>query len=274
MTRATLHLRGRRAVLLGVVAALLTAACSAHGSADVTPTQTPVPGGSGPVASWELTGGYSAAGVLTLRPRRLVVYPNGEAVADAAYRTDLAAADVAELVGALADDLSAPVTDRRTGLPSVLDAPTTVLTVRSTTGSYTARTEGLDELREERGYPDQLYDARDRLSALHKRIVAAGQPYTAERVRVVAEPVGSAPPGDDGSALPSADAARPWPAALPVPDRQGTDTARIADLDGDRARDAVRLLERDLDLNGAWRTYRTGDGTLLRASWRYLLRDE
>ena len=143
-------------------------------------SQAPVASGSGPVASWRLTGGYSLAGVLTLRPPRLVVYPDGQTIADAAYRIDLSTDEVSQLVGNLVTDLRDPAASRR--------------------GTFSASAEGLDELRETRGYSDQVYDARDRLDALHRRIVVAGQPYTAARIRVVAEPVAPDGPAASGAA--------------------------------------------------------------------------
>lgn len=267
----------RRTLLLAAAAATLaTAACGQAEPTTSTPSRQPVATGAGPVASWQLTGGYSAAGVLALRPPRLVVYPDGQTVADAAYRTDLTADEVTDLVGDLADQLREPSATRRpSNPPSIVDAPTTVLTVRTPDASYSASADGLDELREERGYSDQLYAARDRFDAMHKRIVGAGQPYTAERVRVVAEEV---PPDaqSGGTANPRASAGqvRPWPAEVPVPDKEVAPGTRVADLDGERARVAVRALDRDLDLNGAWSAYRTGDGRTLRASWRYLLPNE
>jgi hypothetical protein len=268
-------------MLLAALTVLLAGGCAANGTVGPSTSQSQIAPGSDPVASWRLTGGYTLAGVLTLRPPRLVVYPDGQTIADAAYRTDLSADEVSQLVDDLVADLRGTAVSRRASTGStIVDAPTTVLTVRSPSGTFSASAEGLDELRESGGYSDQLYAARDRLDALHRRIVVAGQPYTSERVRVVVDRASQdGASADHGAGAPiggasSTGATPPWPVELKLPEKPGQGDALVADLDGQSARDAVRLLNRDLDLNGAWQTYKTVDGSLVRASWRYLLPDE
>jgi hypothetical protein len=148
----------------------------------------------------------------------------------------------------------------------VADAPTTVLRVWTGTTMLTASAEALDELRDGGGYPSALYDARDRLGTVYKTVTSTAQPFLADRVRVVTE---RAPAGATGAG------ALKWPAEVALP--TGNDAApdvHKADLDGQAARDAVRLLKRDLDQRGAWPTYRTVDGKLVQASWRFLLPSE
>ncbi|MEV8512900.1 hypothetical protein [Dactylosporangium sp. NPDC051484] len=269
----------RRGLLVGILTTATLSACeSAPG---VTPTPTPsfdLPGDA-PVAAWELTGGLSAAGIAALRPPRLVVYGDGDAIADAAYRSRLDPGQLRALAVALADDLRSTGAQKKpTIIPTIADAPVTKVSVWSPSGTLTFAAEGLDELKADRLYADVLYAARDRLAAVHKTVSATAQPYLATRVRVVAVPGLDGTAGSTGidpvTADPSASASTTaWPAdvLLPAPDREGL---RKADLDGDTARAAVRMLTRDLDQRGAWPVYRMPDGTVVRASWRYLLPHE
>lgn len=228
-----------------------------------TPTPTVQPPEGTPLAVWELTGGLVGPAMLALRAPRLVVFGDGEAIADAAYRSRLDPDEVQSLANGLADDLrSTDAQKKRTAAPPIADAPVTKMSVWSAAGVLTCTAEGLDELRSEHVYADVLYDARDRLAAVHKTVSATAQPYLADRVRVVAIPVD----GDQGSVT-------AWPAdiLLPTPDPEGL---RKVDLAGDQARAAVRALTRDLDQRGAWPSYRTADGKVFQSSWRYLLPNE
>jgi hypothetical protein len=261
----------RRSVLaqaVVVLAAAATGACTPASGANPTgaPTQAPPP--DRPIASWSLTGGFTMAGVRALRPPRLVIYSDGEAIADAAYRTRLDLDDLQSLLNRLANDLRAPSASPTTAIgPSIVDAPTTVLEAWDGQAIRTISAYGLDELRQEKVYGSAWYDARDRLGQVYKTVTVTAQPYLGAKVRVVAEPVMDATPGATVT---------PWPAQFPlpsVPDPANHDLVR-EDLDGQAARDAVRLLTRDLDQRGAWPTYRTADGHLVQASWRYLLPTE
>ena len=124
----------------------------------------------------------------------------------------------------------------------------------------------LDELRDQDGYPASLYDASDRIVAIYEQVVAAGQPYIADRVRLIV----------DLSALDdeTAASALTWPEAIAIPTAVVEGTVRLSDLADQAARDVVTLLTRDLDLNGSWKAYRTATGETLRASWRYRLPEE
>jgi hypothetical protein len=254
-----------------VLAGAATAGCDPASGAGAGQSPTTNPPDGTPVASWELTGGAATAGLLALRAPRLVVFADGETIADAAYRSRLASDELRGLLDHLVASLRMPgATKRRSGSPSIVDAPTTVFKVWTGHATLAASADGLDEQRDNGTYSSALYDARDRFGLVYKNVVATAQPYLADRVRVVTQ---------DAPAATTAEPT-PWPAELVVPTGSAVPTAgtgsgvRRADLDGQAARSAVRLLTRDLDQRGAWPTYRTGDGRLVQASWRYLLPNE
>jgi hypothetical protein len=229
-------------------------------------TNTP-PGSGGPgsadptraVVLWRLTGGFVGPGIDGIRPPRLAVYPDGRAIADAAYTGQITPAELADLVTHLTKDLRDPAAaSPRAGAPNVPDAPDTVMTVRSAAGEFTLTVVALEELRDEHAYGDAVNDAGDRLHAVHKRVVDGGRKYTADRVRVVA--LGVEPGSQTGTV-------RPWPAAVPVPPGDGANT-RSESLSGAAAHSATMLLDPQ------WRPYRTTGGLVLSATWRYLLPDE
>jgi hypothetical protein len=268
LPRRTLF-RGAGAVLVvtGLTATgLSTGGCDRAGSA--TPQDGPSLGPSGgpAVITWGLEGGYNDAAIIAIRPQRLAIYADGVTIADAAYRSTLTASEFQDLRKRLVDDLRAPHTVARTDGTSVgvIDAPTTVITVVTDGVRLQARADALDDLREEAKYSATLYDARDRLGSVYKDVVATAQPYLAERVRLVAAELGEGTESRD---------VQRWPAEVPLPTKQ-RNGVRYADLDGETARQAVRLFTRDLDHRGAWPVYEVTDGTRLRAAWRYLLPDE
>jgi hypothetical protein len=266
----------RRRTLLPAAAALATAAlataalagCTAATPAtapQATPTPsgvvTPSPSAAGTVraASWALTGGFVGPGIDGIRPPRLVVYPDGRAIADAKYAGTVSAAELADLTSRLANDLRDPaVTSPRAGAPQVADAPDTVITVHGADGDRQVTVPALEELRDAHGYAAELYDARDRLDTIYQRVVNGGKRFTPDKVRVVAQAV-------DPNTGP-AGAVQPWPAAVPVPPDAGN--TRSVNLSGDAARNAASLLDAN------WRQYRIPNGVVLSATWRYLLPDE
>jgi hypothetical protein len=253
-------------VVTGLAASgLMTAGCDTPGSAqpaDGVPLGSP---GGPAVITWGLVGGDMDESVQLMRPLRLAIYRDGETIADAAYRTTLTATEYQDLLRRLVEDLRAPHTVTRTdgsGI-DVTDVPTTVITVLADGAKLEARADGLDELRQEVKYSSSLYDARDRLGAVYKQVVATAQPYLSERVRLVT-----------GSPVERGEPKR-WPANVPVPTKTGlTGDARYVDLDGDAARNAVRMFSRDLDHRGFWQVYELADGKKVSAAWRYLLPDE
>jgi hypothetical protein len=257
------HRLSRRGLFVGSATALLA---SALGGCDGTPLTTPTeaptlrPPDGTPLAVWEVTGGLVGTALLALRPPRLVVFGDGDAIADAAYRSRLDPDELQSLAtGLLADLRSSDAQKQRPAISPVANAPVTKVSLWSPTGVLTFTADGLDELKTERVYADVLYDARDRLAAVHKSVSATAQPYLADRVRLVAMPV-------DGE--PAIVTAWPSDVTLPAPDRAAL---RKADLSAEAARAVVRTLTRDLDQRGAWPAYKTTGGEIVRASWRYLL---
>jgi hypothetical protein len=260
------HRLSRRGLFAGSAAALLA---SVLGGCDGTPLTTPSeaptlrPPDGTPLAVWELTGGLVGTAMLALRPPRLVVFGDGDAIADAAYRSRLDPDQLQSLATGLLGDLrSTDASKQRTPAAPVVGAPVTKVSLWSPAGVLTFTADGLDELKTEHVYADVLYDARDRLAAVHKSVSATAQPYLADRVRLVAMPVDGEPATVD-----------PWPSdvVLPAPD---AGALRKADLSAEPARAVMRTLTRDLDQRGAWPAYKTAGGDIVRASWRYLLPNE
>jgi hypothetical protein len=254
----------RRSLFACAAVVLAAAGCTPANGANASPSPTtdPPPDGE-PLASWALSGGFTMAGLIALRPPRLVVYGDGATIADAAYKSRIDADDLKRLVDQLVKDLRDP-TPAKTGTgQTITDAPTTEMKAWDGRSMLSASAYGLDELRDEDIYDAALYDARDRMGDLYKKVISTAQPFLGARVRVVTEVVSAAPAPTDVT---------PWPAqvALPV----GTTPVGRTDFDGQQARDAVRLLTRDLDQRGAWPTYKTASGQLVQASWRYLLPGE
>jgi hypothetical protein len=246
----------RRALLAGVLTGgvALVTGCSRPSQAHPSPSPSLGPPDGAPVASWALTGGYTTPEKAALRPPRLVVYADGETVADAAYRSQLKPGELKTLVDHFVTTLRTPnIGRRKASSVSIVDAPTTQLEVWDGAKMLTVSVDGLDEDRD--AYASALNSLRDRLGTLYKTVTSTAQPYLAERVRVVA-------------ATSAETTAKPWPTQVPVPPTGGED------LDGQQARDAVNLLTRDLDQRGVWPTYQTTDGRKVSASWRYLLRHE
>ncbi|WP_432836298.1 hypothetical protein [Dactylosporangium sp. CA-092794] len=275
------HLRlTRRGLLAGVLASAALSACDSAPAAAPSPTPSLVPPEDVPLAVWELTGGLTAPGIAALRPPRLVVYGDGDTIADAAYLSRLDPDKLQALATGLTGDLRSDAAQKQpTVTPTIMDAPVTRVTVWTPTGPLSFTAVAFDELKPDHVYADVLYNARDRLATVHKTVSATAQPYLATRVRVVAVPAldttsgtggGSPITTGDPSASPTL-AAWPTGVQLPPPNSEGL---RQADLDGDPARAAMRILTRDLDQRGAWPSYQLPDGTAVRACWRYLLPNE
>jgi hypothetical protein len=174
-------------------------------------------------------------------------------------------AQVANLVTVLSRDLSGqPATaSPRPGAPVIMDAPATVLGVRSGDEMKTVTVPAMEESASSKPYSADLYAARDRLAVLLKRVKAQGSPYTADRVRLVAESVSSARGG-----------VRPWPDDVPPPKRSREPGAVTEDLAGVAARKVVRFIPRATAQRDEWPVFRSSAGRLLRVSWRYLLPGE
>ncbi len=225
-----------------------------------------LPGPAQLVAALRFDGGFVPPGWLAIRAPRLAVYSDGRAVADADRALTLTSQELSDLVGMLRSDLAgqpATASPRADG-QAVADAATTVLVVRTADGRL--RSVSAYALEILKGYPERLYAARDRLDRLTERVLHDGRPYTADRIRLVAE---------ERTDPEAAATAQPWPAAVAVPpvvDSQlGVRTADLADA---AAAAAAQALPHHGQQGGAWQVRRTSDGKLLAVSWRYLLPDE
>jgi hypothetical protein len=250
----------RRAVLAAGVGAILAAAGCAR-SASGVPIAAPS-SGADPVAFWQRRGSMLAPRLDNMRPYLVVVYPDGQAIADVTSTLRISEPELADLVTLLAGDLARqPPTPQPQGGVRVMDAGLTVLGVRTTTVTHTVTADALDELRSSHAYPAGLYDARDTLSALADRVTHKGTPYRADRIRLFAQPA-----GQDTGATPSG-----WPANVPVPTTIDQYGVRHTDLT-DAAATTVMAAVRPEPFN--WSTLRSPTGQLLLVSWRYLLPDE
>jgi hypothetical protein len=162
------------------------------------------------------------------------------------------------MVTVLADPAS---THRRPGAPIIADAPATRFAVRATHGTlFTAEVEALGEYRPDHAYPQRLYRLSDHLSAVHRRVLSTGATYRPAAVRLVAVV--------DSASAPST--AAEWPQGIPVPRiSQSAFVGQVA-LRGPVARTVIRKIPR----RNPWPAYRSSDGRLLRAAWRFLLPHE
>ena len=97
--------------------------------------------GTGPVVQWEvdsgseLPEGYLGIGVDTLRAPRLVAYPGGLTIADAAHWLRLDRENLGDLRRHMVTVLADPASTRlRPGASMIADAPTTGFAVRAAGG--------------------------------------------------------------------------------------------------------------------------------------------
>jgi hypothetical protein len=242
----------------GTAVAAATILGARPAAADETGNPTP----TGPVVDWEWVGGFVTPGVTALRAPRLVAYPNGLTIADADHESRLDREDLSDLRRHLVTVLADPAsTRRRPGAPVIADAPATRFAVRAAHGTlYTADVEGLDEYRPGHAYPKRLYRLSDHLSAVHRRVLSTGATYEPAAVRLVAVV-------DSGSA-PSTAAA--WPRGIPVPTISPDAMVGQLALRGPVAHAVTRSFPR----RDPWPEFRSSDGRLLRASWRFLLPHE
>jgi hypothetical protein len=222
--------------------------------------------GPAPVVDWEWVGGFVTPAWTALRPAQLVAYADGRGIADAERQLRLDRADLGALRAHLATVLADPANlRRRPGAPIIMDAPDTVFAVRTDTGRvYRAQVAALGESRTGRAYPHPLYALLDHLEAVRRRVRATGADYRPAAVRLVVAAV--APPGPSG--------VRPWPSGVPVPTLDPNLGIGVQNLRGDAARAVAHAIPRGRPASGPWAPYRTTDGRLLSAAWRYLLPHE
>ncbi len=238
---------GGLAVLGG--AAVLPGAADAAGAADQRP-----------VFQWDRFGGLVAPGTDPLAAPRLAVYPGGLAVADATRSTWLSGRVVAEIQHRAVAVLSHPAyLRRRSGGPIIVDAPQTRFTATGSRRRYTGVVEALEEYRAHHAYPKPLYDLLDDAAALRERVLKAGKLFRPAAVRLVVVRLDAPPPG--GSP-------KPWPAGVTVPPIDPDGRSGQANVYGEAARRVIA------SMSGTWQLFRTQQGQLLEAGWRYLLPDE
>jgi hypothetical protein len=222
-----------------------------------------------PVFSWERFGGFVGPGIDPLTAPRLVAYGDRTVVADAARTFRLAPGELWRLQWHAAEVLSDPANlRRRPGAPIIADAPSTRFEAadpRRSRHRYSGTVEALEEYRDQHAYPSPLYGLLDDAAALRQRTLDAGRPFTPAAVRLVVVVFDQVNGDPNGPVL-------DWPAGVPVP--RVTEPSRIGrlDLHGPTARRVVRGIDSRRD--GIWQTFRTGNGVLLQAAWRYLLPHE
>jgi hypothetical protein len=159
-------------------------------------------------------------------PYRLVVYRDGQAIADLAHIVRLSETELVDLVTGLDDDLAGqPAMVSPAGRTRVMDAGVTILGVRTGSGERTVSADALGELRDAHAYPDAVYAARDLLGALADRVNRDGGTYTADQIRLFAQPAGGAA-ADNKIGV--------WPIGVPVPDSVDQYGVRRIDLAGAR----------------------------------------
>ena len=207
-------------------------------------------------------GGFVAYGYFVMEGPSLVVYSDGRAVGEAQKVLTLDQTELSQLVGGVRRDLA--------GLPEKVDVDAEhVIADAGTTTFEVLQPEGLQHvsayaLSDMQGYPAKLIELRDRLEALTQRVLAEGQPYTSDRIRVVVEPRDDA---GTGTYL-------PWPAAVPLPPPSAVGNGtRVADLTGAPAQAVAAGLPADWR-SGPWPLLRLPDGSVAGVAWRYLTPEE
>jgi hypothetical protein len=214
-----------------------------------------------PAVSWELSGGFIGPGFASLRPATLVIYPDGRAIADASVLMRLSPAEVTALTKKAVTVLRNRANGhRRPGAPVVADVPDTRFEARDGSHTYALQAQGLQETRDSHAYPQPVYGLLDRLTKVRDKALHAGLPYHGPGVRLV---VVSATGTTGGTA---------WPAGVPVPTTSPDRVDSVLDLTGAAARTAARVIPHRNAWD--WQIYRTRDGRILRAAWRYLLPHE
>ena len=247
-----------------ILGAALGAALTLGGCAQSTlgaPTALPSTGRD-PVAFWRRRGSELAPRVDNMLPFLIVVYPDGQAIAEVTHTLHLSPTELVDLVSRLAGDLvGQPPTAAPQGGTRVMDAGLTVLGVRTATGTHAVTADALDELRGTHAYPAGLYDARDALGSLADRVTQQGTPYRADLIRLFAQPA-----GQHADVTPAG-----WLTGVPVPTTTDQYGVRYLDLTGAAATTVVAAVPPER-FNWTPRLAPTGETLLI--SWRYLLPDE
>lgn len=232
---------------------------AAAGPLVAAPAGAAIGSSAAPLVSWQLVGGFVAAGYSALRPARLAVYPDGRAIADADRMVRLNYAELSSLTGHAVRVLRNPANGRpRPGAPIVADVPDTVLRARDGHGrQYRLQASGVTETRDDHVFPPALYALIDHLTALHERAVRSGTVYRSDTVRLIT------------TAAEVTTGATAWPVGVPSPAVDPDHPFSVTDLHGAAARRAARAFPPARTWQ--WPLYATPDGTLVRVAWRYLL---
>jgi hypothetical protein len=216
-----------------------------------------------PVALWEEVGGFVSAGYLALRPPSLAVYADGLLIADAARYARLGHHALGAFTSFAEWVLRNPANGvRRPGAPVIADLPTTRLTARRGSRSWTISALGLAASRSSEAYPRPLYALLDRFTAHRDDTLHTGREFRPDAVRLVTVRVDQPP----GPTVPA------WPAGVPVPVPRGDEVWQVLDLYGAAARATVRGIAHDDATQ--FTAYRTAGGQVLNAAWRRLLPHE
>jgi len=239
----------RRFLIAGVSAA--AAATSA-----ATPAHAAV---QWPLFEWEQPGGFFFPGEAVLQPPPLAVYDDCVAFADAGYRQRLPQPDVDSLQAYALQVLNDPANTRRDPDKPVRDRPVDQVRVRQPGGGYrTVHLDGWLNGDPDSAYPAALHSLNDRVQNLRHRITAAGERWQPDAVLLAAARMDYEP-----------DSVHPWPRPVPIPPGRLYGELRLRGADASTLRRAMPMATEHV-----WPMYRAADGTILAATWRYLLPHE
>lgn len=230
------------------------------GGSDSRPT-----GATDIVASRRYQGGFVPVGSDEVSLPDVVVYGDGLALAPTqdgrVLQVRLTDAEVDTLLDDLLDtglaDLPARVEPE--GGAAVMDAPDTVLTMAAGDEQHEVAANALDF--DELGYPAGLRQASTLLTALGDRVRAEGEPWTSERIKLVA--TGPAGGGDSLT----------WPASVDVPAELLTGTVTTTSSTTLAGADAEAVVA-VLGSQHFFQQVELPDGTLVSLAWRPLLPHE
>jgi len=212
-----------------------------------------------PLFEWEQPGGFFFPGEAVLQPPTLAVYDDCTAFADAGHRLRLPQAEVDSLQAYALRVLDDPANTRRDPDKPVRDRPVDQVRVRRPGGGYrTVQLTGWLDGDPDSAYPAALHGLNDRVQDLRRRITAGGERWQPDAVLLAAARMDYEP-----------DEVRPWPRPVPVPPGRLYGELRLRGADARTVRRALPMATEHV-----WPMYRATDGTILAATWRYLLPHE
>jgi hypothetical protein len=212
------------------------------------------------IVAYAERGGFQLAGTAAIAPPEVIVYSDGRVVARASRTLTLTPEELNALVNALRDQLAGHGDVESDKAAGVLDASTSMLTVRMPEGRlHTVKAYALAAADD---YPDELEDARESLAGLTERTIKDGMPYRSETVRLVTAPFNE-----------FVDSATPWPAGVDVPDVERAGV-READLTGAAAQEVMKNFPAGAWNSGQWPVYALPDGNSAWVAWRFVVPGE